>query len=448
MKKLISIILITVIAALLAVSGSADFRASFTLTGASSARAGESVTVAFKADGNGICGILAEITYDSSKLTYKSSSGALSNWKVEVTEKGTGKLQIWAEENNSFKSPINSQKTVINLNFTVVSSAKTGDKFTVKADIQQVSDTENELSGLSATYTGTVARPLSSDSRLKELSVNGYTLSPAFSADVKDYSIEGEVEYTAAALKITATANDGEAKVEISGARLSVGGNTVKIKVTAENGSSTTYTIKAKMKQDPNYVASDDTSLSGITLSDGRLSPAFSREVFDYIVYVPYEVTDITITGTPNDKKATANTEGESALIVGENAFIVICTAENGDTGRYNIKVVRMNEYGTTTEEITETDTDTETDTENVTDTDTDTETETDPDVTGTEPPDTDTDTTEPDTDTEPAVTTDETGSDENIKVPLWFIVVAAVSGIVIGALACILVLNSLKERR
>ena len=446
MKKIISIILISVIAALLAVSGSADFRASFSLTGASSARAGESVTVAFKADGNGICGILAEISYDTSILTYKSSSGALSNWKVEVTDKGSGKLQIWAEENNSFKSPISSQKTVINLNFTVSSSAKTGDKFSVQADIQQVSDTENELSGLSASYTGTVARPLSTDSKLKELSVNGYTLSPAFSPDVKDYSIDGEVEYTAAALKITATANDGEAKVEISGARLSVGSNTVKIKVTAENGSSTTYSIKAKMKQDPNYIASDDTSLSGITLSEGRLSPAFSSEVFDYIVYVPYEVESITITGTPNDKKASAKTEGDEALIVGENAFAVICTAENSDTGRYNIKVVRMNEYGTTTEEVTETETDTETETE--TDTDTETETETEPDTTEVEPPDTDLDTTKPDTDTDPAETTDNVSSDGGIKVPLWFVIVAAVCGILIGAFACILVQSSLKERK
>jgi hypothetical protein len=448
MKKFVSIILITVFAALLAISGSADFRATFSLTGASSARAGESLTVAFKADGNGICGILAEISFDPSVLTFKSSSGALSNWRVEVTEKGAGKLQIWAEENNGFKSPINSQQTVINLNFTVSSSAKTGDKLSVSAKINETSNGEDELNNLSASYSGTVARPLSSDSKLKELSVNGYTISPAFSSDVTDYSIEGEVEYTVSALKITATANDGEAKTEISGARLSVGENTVKIKVTAENGSSTTYSIKAKMKQDPNYVASSDTALSGITLSEGRLSPAFSSDVYDYIVYVPYEADSIQITGTPHDKKASAKTEGDEALIVGDNAFTVICTAENGDMGQYNVKVVRMGEYITTTEEITETETDTDTDTVTETDTDTVTETETDPIDTTTDINETETDTTAADTEKEPPETTGETVSDGEIRVPLWFIVVAAVCGIIIGALACILVQSSLKERK
>ena len=38
----------------------------------------------------------------------------------------------------------------------------------------------------------TVARPLSSDSSLASLSVEGYDLTPAFSSDVTEYEIEGE----------------------------------------------------------------------------------------------------------------------------------------------------------------------------------------------------------------------------------------------------------------
>ncbi len=450
MKRFVSIIMITVFAALLSVCGRADFRASFSLTGASSARAGENITVAFKADGNGICGILAEISYDTSLLTYRSSSGALSDWKVEVTEKD-GRLQIWAEENNSFRSPIKSQQTVINLSFRVSSNAKTGDKFTVNADIQQVSDTENELSGLTASYSGTVARPLSTDSKLRSLSVDGYTLTPEFSANKTEYEINGEVEYTLSALKITAAANDGEAKVDISGSRLSVGSNTIRIKVTAESGDTTTYTIKAKMKQDPDYVKSSDSSLSSISVSEGRLSPAFSQTTYSYVVYVPFEVETVKVSGTPADKKASCETSGENALAVGENVITVICTAEDGAKTEYYVNVIRMEQY------ITETDTDTGTETVTDTDTETDTDTgpETEPDIqtdTETEPLPvtgsvTDDTTAEEETETLPLDTT-ETEEPVNTKVPVWVVVAAAVGGIIIGAFSCVLVQNSIKERR
>ena len=279
MKKAFAVIITAILAVSLASVCFAEFKASFSITGPSSVRAGNTLTVQFKADGNGICGILADITYDTSYLTYRSCSDELSNWRIEVNEKN-GKLQIWAEENNGFKSPVNSQKTVVSLSFKVSDKASVGDKIGIRADISQVSDTENELSGLSASYSVTVARPLSTDSKLKSLSVEGYEIKPGFSPDVTEYEIDGEVEYTLSALQINARSNDQEASVDVSGSRLSVGDNTVRIKVTAENGSNTTtYIIKAKMKQDPDYKASSNADISSVTISEGRLSPAFSPDI-------------------------------------------------------------------------------------------------------------------------------------------------------------------------
>ena len=398
MKRISCIILTAIMIILLSSGVYAAFDASFSLTGPSSARAGNSITVSFKADGNGICGILADITYDTSMLTYSSSSGALKDWRVEVNG-GDGKLQIWAEENNSFKSPIKSQSTVIELKFRVSSNAKTGDKTTVKAAISQASDGNDEINGLSASYTLTVARPLSTDSALKSLSIDGYALKPEFSPDVTEYEIDGEVEYTKTSLKIDARPNDSESSVDISGARLSVGRNTVRVKVTAEDGSHTTvYTIVAIMKQDPDYVASSVSSLSDVKLSAGILSPPFDPDVSDYIVYVPYEVDSITVSGTPKDPKA-SSAKAESELTVGENELLLICIAEDGSESEYRINVQRMPQYAEQTETETEeeTETETETETEPVTDTETETDTETFPDdtepdpVTGYDTEDTDT---------------------------------------------------------
>ncbi|MBQ7698715.1 MAG: cadherin-like beta sandwich domain-containing protein [Clostridia bacterium] len=445
MKKIIAIITAAALAAILTVFCMAEFKASFTISGPGSVRAGNTLTVSFKADGNGICGILADISYDTSSLTYKSSSDALSNWRVEVNEKG-GKLQIWAEENNGFKSPVNSQKTIVSLSFKVSDKVSVGDKISIRADIAQVSDTENELSGLSASYSCTVARPLSADSSLKSLSVEGYTLKPEFSPRVTEYEIEGEVEYTLSALKVNAKANDGEASVEISGSRLSVGNNTVRVKVTAENGSdATTYTIKAKMKQDPNYVASSVATLMSVTVSEGRVSPAFSPDRYDYIVYVPYEVETVNISSVPADVKAKAETNGPDILDVGENLYIIKCTAEDGTVNEYRITVMRMNEYGaepeseSESEEEPETEPETETEEETETETEILTESETETEETETD----DTSDTEPETEPEEG--------DLNVftkPAPLWVVLAAAVGGIAVGALGSIFIYISLKERK
>lgn len=444
-KGLISILTAAALSAVLTVFCFAEFKASFSLTGPDSVRAGNTLTVQFKADGNGICGILADITYDSSKLSFKSQSGVLSDWKVEVTEK-SGKLQIWAEENNGFKSPIKSQKSVVSLNFRVSDNVSAGEKISVKANISQVSDTENELSGLSASYTVTVARPLSTDSSLKSLSVEGYTLKPDFSPKVTEYEIEGDVEYTQSALKINAKTNDGEASVDISGARLSVGGNTVTVKVTAENDSSTTtYKIRANMKQDPNYTPSSDASLASLGFAEGAISPAFSPDRFDYIVYVPFEVERAAAEMKPADGKAAAEAEGPETLAVGENLYVIRCTAEDGTSAEYRVVVMRMDEY--TVNDVTDTETETITETETETATDTETETETEAETeTGTE---TDTE-AEPltETDTEAEETTDKSEGALTKSVPLWAVLAASVGGIATGALGSVLVLNSLKERK
>ena len=456
MKKLVSVLIAAAMIAVMTVCVTAAFKASFSLTGPASARAGNSIAVSFKADGSGICGILADITYDTSKLTYTSSSGALKNWRVEVNG-GDGKLQIWAEENNSFKSPINSQSTVITLNFKVNNNASTGDKITVKANVTQVSDGNDELNGLTASYSLTVSRPLSTDSSLKSLSVEGYTLKPEFSPKTTEYEIDGEVEYTLAALGVKATANDSEASVETSGARLSVGDNMIRVKVKAEDGEhSTTYTIRAKMKQDPDYVASSDTGLSGLRCSEGTLTPPLSDGVFDYAVYVPYEVTNADFTVSVKDGKAHAQVQGGEEFSVGDNAVTVIVTAEDGTTAEYRITVVRMPEYYVTEETETETETEAppDTDPDTVTETDTEPDVQTDPlPDTGTEPETTEEipDTTAADkdvTETEAETTGEGIVAVLTRNVPMWAVIAAAVGGIVVGLIGCMLVLSSLKERK
>jgi hypothetical protein len=136
--------------------------------------------------------------------------------------------------------------------------------------------------------------------------------------------------------------------VSISGHDLGVGGNTVSITVTAENGATKTYKISVTRKQDPNYVASSNAALSEISISNGTLSPTFSSEVDDYIVYLPYEYVGKTFSasGSADDSKAVGVTNGSiKALLEGVNSASVVCKAEDGTEKEYKVTVVVMPEY-------------------------------------------------------------------------------------------------------
>ena len=458
-KKTIShIVLAGIFVYLLTIVPAAELKASFSLKGPSTLRAGDSVAIQIKADGEGVLGIRAEITYDKDQLTYSSSSGTLSKWKVEITEEN-GKLSIWAEENNDFKSPINSSVTLIKLNFKASEKLKENESVSVKLKVLEASSTEDSIENISASYSIKVSRPLSGNCDLSALSVDGYSLVPEFSPDVTDYEIEGEVAYTQSSLKVKATASDHEANVDVSGARLSVGENRITVKVTAEDGKTTkTYKIKAVMAQDPDYVPSSDASLSEIILSEGKLSPAFEPDVFDYIVYVPYETRSLTVSASASDSRSTPPETVEAELEVGDNPVALLCTAEDGTEAVYTVHVTRMPGYFST-----DTDDPTVTDEETGTGTDTgetlsETETETDTVTEG--PPETSESETEAAT-AEPVITEPEetpTDTEKTEKTvdgqpgkrtyPLWALFAAAGGGLVLGGAVAILVFNFSNERK
>ena len=106
---------------------------------------------------------------------------------------------------------------------------------------------------------------------------------------------------------------------------------------------------------------STDATLSGLTLSEGRLDPAFASGTTSYAAAVGYTVTPITVSPTRNDANATlefldgsdmplpdadGNTDGlQVDLAVGANTIKVQVTAEDGFTETtYTLTVTRTAE--------------------------------------------------------------------------------------------------------
>ena len=104
----------------------------------------------------------------------------------------------------------------------------------------------------------------SSDNNLKSLSISPGVLSPAFSPNVTEYTTS--VGADCSALAVSAVANDGKAKVSISGKRMDPGKNTTTITVTAENGSKKVYKIYTTKDSS----AAQETTAAGM---DGQTKP-------------------------------------------------------------------------------------------------------------------------------------------------------------------------------
>lgn len=102
----------------------------------------------------------------------------------------------------------------------------------------------NTTSSGSTGNGGTIAekKEYSSDNTLKSLSVEGYTIEPAFDKETTEYKLT--VDESTEKININAIPNDSKASISGTGeVNLSNGENTFEIKVTAENGNEKIYKL-------------------------------------------------------------------------------------------------------------------------------------------------------------------------------------------------------------
>ena len=92
--------------------------------------------------------------------------------------------------------------------------------------------------------------------------------------------------------------------------------------------------------------ASSDSSLTGIKVAGGVLTPKFSPSILDYKVNVGGGVDDITVGVTTADKMANYSLVKDygDKLRAGENNIYIIVKAEDGSKTNYNIVVIKENE--------------------------------------------------------------------------------------------------------
>ena len=302
----------------------------------------------------GIVSVGGNLSFDSNHLEYVSGTGTTSPYTFQINKNAN---YIIAGLDTTLSSGITSKTEV----FTFVFKAK-------KVGTTQVTLTNAKLSDVSSKLTTTVtpksititdATPApttnptpstkSSDATLKRLSASGYTLSPSFKANTTSYTVT--VPSTATTIKLEGATNHSKATVSGLGNITLTGNETVAtIKVTAEDGSVKTYTIKIeKEEQEQEEVKkSNDATLKKLDVSGYTLTPTFKSNVNNYSMKVRNNITSLNVTAIPNNNEAQVLISGNKNWKEGNNTVTIKVTAEDGTVNTYIVNVERASSNNNT----------------------------------------------------------------------------------------------------
>lgn len=278
---------------------------------------GSNVSIVVDVKGSDIGGYEANISYDTTYLQFVSAKGSSGNLS-HVSNTGVVRLVDYVSSGSTSK-----------LSCTLTFKTKKTGTTQLKASGVSVSDGGGDQIAPSHVGNSTIniipVPEASSDATLKELTISNCALSPAFSANVKEYTTN--VDFAITAVTVSAIKNHKGASVYVSGAdALNIGENVITITVTAENGAKNTYTVKVTRGKNP---LSSDVFL---TVSEG-VSAEISNTVAEDKVPSGFQLTQITV------NEVTLN-----AVIYDERAYpaIYLLGNENVTEGLYFIDTANM----------------------------------------------------------------------------------------------------------
>ena len=185
----------------------------------------------------------------------------------------------------------------------------------------------------------------SSNNNLSSLTIEGLTLEPSFNSDVLDYTANLEEDLDK--LTVTTKTENSKATAKVEGnENLKTGENTIKITVTAEDGTKKTYTVKVTKTSSTNTPDTTQTTddgklklktleISGVNFSDG-----FNPDQYSYELSLNFVVNELNITAVANREDATIEILGNNDFKEGENLVtILVKSASEEETASYQIKV-------------------------------------------------------------------------------------------------------------
>lgn len=207
---------------------------------------------------------------------------------------------------------------------------------TFEMDEQNIPTDVYDVSCYSRNIYLTIKAPVKdSNALLKSLRVTNQELNPKFNPEVNDYSID--VEYVVEQVYIAGTCAGVKCTVTGNGTRtLKEGENNYDIVVTAEDGSTNTYTVTINRAEKGKELA----YLISLKVEGHSLDPNFKSNNLVYTISLSKDVSTIKIYGICQSKKCLINGDGIINVSKDTKAVLVIVETED-DTKTYTINIKR-----------------------------------------------------------------------------------------------------------
>ena len=281
-----------------------------------------------------------------------------------------GQFSITSSD-SSVVSVSDTSKWLENNSATINITAKKAGKANITLTAKNVSDTSGEIDVTgSKSVSITVSEPKKEETKVetpKEETPKAETPAKSSDATLKSITISGKkynnpntsitapsVSADTSSTKIEAVVNNSKAKVTGTGTKeLVTGTNKFTLKVTAEDGSTKSYTIKVtKLAEEvttPNIVDESNQEseeekqeeielrLSSLVIEGVELIPKFEAEVFEYSVFIT-NIDELKVDAKANIEDAAIDITGNKEFKEGENTILIKLTKDD-KTAEYKVIV-------------------------------------------------------------------------------------------------------------
>ena len=199
------------------------------------------------------------------------------------------------------------------------------------------------VEGTSDNSNNTTTEQESSNANLSNLGIRPNDFS-GFKPGTTTYNVT--VPEDVESVEVYATAQDSAATVSGTGSQtLAYGENALSVVVTAEDGTTKTYTINVTREGGEETGETEGETeiingLSNITIGGLELSPAFKKDVYEYTVQYIGENTSLDIQAVPTDPDYAVEILGNEDLKEGENIItILVADGEGNNVATYQLTV-------------------------------------------------------------------------------------------------------------
>lgn len=327
------------------------YAASLSISGASSAEAGKSVTLTISGDFTG------GINLSVQNGTLSTNSEWIENNSATVTvivgSSGTTTVtataKVGASDANGNIVEVGSKSKSITIK---EKEAPKQESQTQKPTTETKKPTTTQTTKPNNTTT-TTKKPATTTKKSKNADIIGLTvnvegLSPKFDKDKTSYKLKvgSDIEK----LRLGISLDDSRATYRVTGNKnFKTGENTVKIIVTAEDAK-TTKTYKIVVDKEP------DLTLESLVVENGELTKEFDAGVLEYTLKdIDENVKSLKINAVAKSEESLVVIEGNENLVAGENTVkIIVSTEDNKYSKTYILKVNKKEAVPTISENVEE----------------------------------------------------------------------------------------------